>query len=1773
MAQELKISVSIIPEVDTQNAKRELDSFAPLLQKVAENPPPIVLDLDSKEAQDILAEFARDLQGLELPDLSFPQVDTPDGVKELAESFEKAKKEAEDLLATQQKASAALAAAGQKDTEEYKRLQAEIKKTKAEVEELKEIAEEAGQGQGESIFEKMFKFEAAEQAGEFLGGIAEKGGELRETIKQVQAQTGLMGEEFDAVKDRADALFSAGVGENLSGALKAAGTAQQQLGKFLDPQGLEDFTVRAAGMGKVFDKDVNEVISKGRTFIANFGLDGEEAGDLLALAMQKGGSAMDDILDTTDEYSQLIQQAGFSAQEFVGILTTGVQAGARDTDKLADTIKETQIRLKAGDITKGLAEVATPITATIEGIAKAGEQGKLSVSEVMQQSAAEIERAFNAGEITEAMRSQLQVAISGTPAEDLGSDLYGRIFSAKIDPSQITEQAKVAGDQMVAAIKPTFIDGLGKTFDSVTESAAAIFAPVASGASSLLGVVGQLGPGLSVLKDTSIGKGLLDKVSGLASGLTDLPGLAAKAGPALGSAMTAATGPIGLVVIGLAALAAGLTYFFTQTEAGQEAFDEIVGYVGAFVSGAGELLEAFYDVAVAYLDPTNWFGGDDIDKAKEQLGVAVDKILSDARSRVADSGIGRELEKSLEISKEAADIKVKIQAVADTKQALADFESAQKKVSDIQDKIAKAQASGDTSGVAKLEKDLFAAQTQSEALGEKLSQIPGAVQGINTVADASGKLRTVYDINKKAVGEYVDAQGNAYGAEAQSKVAEYSESLGEIASDFQTQKDELAKLQKLQLDGGQITEKERERYLELADAAKKNGDAMQKAFQDGAEQGLLTDAVIKQYAKSLGITEEAARKMAEQHKETAKAAGAGKKSVDEMGKSFEGAMQKAQAEVDKLQAAYAEMLRTGQNDPAIIDNLRKAQAELVKLKEIQSVADDTAEDIARRAAERAKVRDEIKERREQQLSANRIRRITDEHERTLAQIAEDERAANKAAEIEIAYQNKLAAIAQTAEERDAATAAAEQARQDRNDAAAAAVRARSDEDARFKLEVAQKIEAAEQKQTDATAQAIAARLQLLKDSGITTAAVIQQQKDLELEIGKSAADKSLSDFIASTTAFQEFQAELSAKVTADPAAYTPESIAAAIKAKRAEVAAKLVNSTDPVGLAYQGIVEQNAQREARLKAEYDFRIEEARINALPDQFQREQELRLLNLRKVYEAERVAAGTNAEQLAEAEKRFAEGKALILREVAISAEIDTAERTRQQRLLEAQKTLDAELAFAEAALRRQQAEITRQIEAVKADTSIGDTERAARLAELANQLVTVESKANLARAAANKKFRQSELEADKEFYDAKEAELLDGNAALQSALSFQEGLYKAFYREIDVERQKDLLKQQQALDDQLQAAVESLLRQDTALEDFNAVQSDIARQRAEINKELYGEELSFGESLALAAESAGEAQRARLQVDLDKSLEDTNTVLSKQLDAISASGDLMKADWAEVGESLVKVGEQAGGVILSSWAQLAASGKATLGDFADAAIVTSLKTIRTVIEGNIVGIISAAFAINPFVGIASIPAVFLIEALLAKWESEAKGRLGQHGFAGFAEGGKVHGGRQLIWVNDDEYQRPEIVMRGTVSAAWEAELLRINAGEHPHTVFGRDEPAGIPAIGLLAINSDGVLQALPQAIDVLGAMQYGANVALALEAQENMRERIREQTYLLSAGNDQREKLHKRIQILEDRLASELVSNRKVTRRMQEEHGRTLHQINETLKSIDRKTERR
>lgn len=474
------------------------------------------------------------------------------GIDKLAGDFQKVKKETEDMASTQRTALAEMQRTGQSGTQEYKELEEQLQKTEAQLEEIADAAKKVGDGGGgENPMEKLFKLEAAQGAAEFLNGMAEKANATRDAQNRMAAQTQTSGAELERLNAIA-AETKAVLGGELATAIETTTAVQKQLKDSLTPEDFQATTIAAQAYSQAFEEDVNDSVAKASPLIEQFGLKGKEAFDLLAYARANVANADDDVMDSVKEFSQDFAAAKFSAAEFIGVLERGTDGGAFNTDKISDGLQESILRIQSAgdDVTVAFDEISGAPEALISKMKQtiaSARSGDISIKDALQVSAQDIEEAFNAGQISDAVRAQMEIAIGGAPMEELGSGMFSKLFSQPIDGAAIEAKAKQAGQIMTDSMATS--NPLEKMFGGAiagAESLAGSLAPAIAPTAQLLTVATQLAPALDAV---GMGKMATDALSWAKTIPKLVAGLFAQT-----TATTAQAGASGVATIAMGAL-------------------------------------------------------------------------------------------------------------------------------------------------------------------------------------------------------------------------------------------------------------------------------------------------------------------------------------------------------------------------------------------------------------------------------------------------------------------------------------------------------------------------------------------------------------------------------------------------------------------------------------------------------------------------------------------------------------------------------------------------------------------------------------------------------------------------------------------------------------------------------------------------------------------------------------------------------------------------------------------------------------------------------------------------------------------------------------------------------------------------------------------------------------------------------------------------------------------------------------------------------------------
>ncbi len=447
-------------------------------------------------------------------------------------------------------------------------------------------ANRAIESMGDSVDEVGKKFEGLKgKAGALAGGAGVAAGgmfaagfaanlDIEASNDKLAAQLGLTSAEAATAGQIAGDVYRQNWGasiDEVNVALRAVSTNLGGLGEVSEAE-LAKMTTSAQALADVYELDVGESTKAAGQLIKNgLAKDATEAFDLIAAGMRDGTDRSGDFLETISEYSPQFAKLGISGSQMLGILQDGLKAGARDTDVIADAFKEFSLRsidgskltaegfkaagLNAGEmaaeIAKGgpAAEAAT--SATLDGL--------LSIKDPIKQNAA-------------------GVALFGTQWEDTLRQILPAIAgmgdASDVVAGSIDQMAAAAGDNAKGKIESLQRGFQGWTqemtsSDSTMGLVVAGLGTFGGGALAAAGQVGMLAAGLGSM---NIMQGIAKVATGVSTAAQWLWNAALSANP------------IGLVILAIAALVAGLVWFFTKTETGRQVWATAMAAMSAGIA-------------------------------------------------------------------------------------------------------------------------------------------------------------------------------------------------------------------------------------------------------------------------------------------------------------------------------------------------------------------------------------------------------------------------------------------------------------------------------------------------------------------------------------------------------------------------------------------------------------------------------------------------------------------------------------------------------------------------------------------------------------------------------------------------------------------------------------------------------------------------------------------------------------------------------------------------------------------------------------------------------------------------------------------------------------------------------------------------------------------------------------------------------------------------------------------------------------------------------------
>jgi hypothetical protein len=530
---------------------------------------------------------------------------------------------------------------------------------------------------------------------------------------------------------------------------------------------------------------------------------------------------------------------------------------------------------------------------------------------------------------------------AATPAEavDKAFAALGPTFSTLEEQAQgplgtmenfqntLTESKNSIGVLIIEGLQP-LISGLGVVAHFVTDDVLPAFQNMGTGGKVLLGVL----IGIPVLVVAgSVALGLLGQATSFVSsgfaklGLTageaavgeqavaaaaletaaaqEAAGIAAEGAAALetsageeaAAAWLVGLGPIGLIIAAVGVLGGVITYLVTKTEAGKEAFDTVWSGIKALVSNAVPLLKAFADVAVAYLNPKNWFSGDGIEQAKKGLTDALLNAANDASANLKEAHLDRALESALEL-KEPLDKNNKLGELIEQYKHTTN-------------------------------------EVEKRNIGKLIAeQVPEAVTEFDDLGNAVG-------INVDKAQQFHDVQQQTYGGELESKRKAYGAGLQQQARDLVGLKDKQAELTQQIIEGnkkGADTSAYREELkklqVEIEESKKKLGETVSKGKEFGLIKGDVANVGQEFHlaGKEAAAVASSTHEIGEEAKQTESSLASMAAEFDKIKKSADDAVKNSLGALNDIKEKIRTELAKGSGaDPKVLEDLRQQEREII----------------------------------------------------------------------------------------------------------------------------------------------------------------------------------------------------------------------------------------------------------------------------------------------------------------------------------------------------------------------------------------------------------------------------------------------------------------------------------------------------------------------------------------------------------------------------------------------------------------------------------------------------------------------------------------------------------------------------------------------------------------------------------------------------------------------------------------------------------------------------
>ncbi|MFG6277921.1 phage tail tape measure protein [Microbacterium sp. 5K110] len=249
----------------------------------------------------------------------------------------------------------------------------------------------------------------------------------------------------------------------------AISAVRRNIGNFADGE-MTDLVTKATTLSDVMEQDVIKTTGAAGALLRNgLAKDADQAFDITAAGLQSVANQGDDLLDTFIEYSPFFRKLGLDGQQSLGLLSQGMAAGARNSDFLADALKEFVIRGQE-PVRRSTADTAAAMAAAQqagESLARAQRdetRAQEGLNAARQQAVRDLDALADrlAGSQLSERGAELAVQRAQERLKAVGSGNSDTIASAEADYAAAIERQRSLGNRVTAGEQAALQDAVDR---------------------------------------------------------------------------------------------------------------------------------------------------------------------------------------------------------------------------------------------------------------------------------------------------------------------------------------------------------------------------------------------------------------------------------------------------------------------------------------------------------------------------------------------------------------------------------------------------------------------------------------------------------------------------------------------------------------------------------------------------------------------------------------------------------------------------------------------------------------------------------------------------------------------------------------------------------------------------------------------------------------------------------------------------------------------------------------------------------------------------------------------------------------------------------------------------------------------------------------------------------------------------------------------------------------------------------------------------------------